>query len=121
MHSFLAPSAPKFAHSIPRRPKISFGCTRDFRVNMWATSLPEDKLAGDLGKLIEATSISGRRSDFFYSRKISAGQFGTFATLSAHRVDFAAARRFGRDRSEADMPRASGAGRSDEKAPKRKY
>ena len=22
MHSFLAPSAPKFAHSIPRRPKI---------------------------------------------------------------------------------------------------
>src|SRR3984893_17370120 len=24
--------------------KISFGCTRDFCVNMWGTSLPEDKL-----------------------------------------------------------------------------
>jgi hypothetical protein len=23
--------------------KISFGCTRDFRVKMWRTSLPEDK------------------------------------------------------------------------------
>jgi signal transduction histidine kinase len=31
---------------------------------------------------------------------------------------FAAVRRFGRDRSEADMPRASGAGRSDENDPK---
>jgi ATP-binding cassette, subfamily B, bacterial HlyB/CyaB len=31
---------------------ISFGCTRDFRVNMWGTSLPEDKLAGDLGNVI---------------------------------------------------------------------
>ncbi|MFY9952371.1 hypothetical protein, partial [Bradyrhizobium sp.] len=63
--------------------KISFGCTRDFRVNVWATSLPYDKLAGDLGNVIEATSIRGRRSDFFYSRKISAGPFGTFATISA--------------------------------------
>ena len=30
---------------------------------------------------------------------------------------FAAVRRFGRDRSEADMPRASEAGRSDVQAP----
>src|SRR6476661_7375452 len=30
---------------------------------------------------------------------------------------FAAVRRFGRDRSEADMPRASGAGRSDQNDP----
>jgi hypothetical protein len=45
--------------------------------------LPADKLAGDLGNVIEATSIRGRRSDFFYSRKISAGPFGTFATISA--------------------------------------
>jgi len=30
---------------------------------------------------------------------------------------FAAVRRFGRDRSEADMPRGSGAGRSDENDP----
>jgi hypothetical protein len=28
--------------------KIPFGCTRDFRVNMRGTSLPADKLAGDL-------------------------------------------------------------------------
>jgi hypothetical protein len=28
--------------------KISFGCTRDFRVKMWGTSSPEDKLAGDI-------------------------------------------------------------------------
>ena len=32
---------------------------------------------------------------------------------------FAAVRRFGRDRSEADMPRASEAGRSDENDPNR--
>ena len=44
--------------------KISFGCTHDFRVKMWGTSLREDKLAGDLGNVIEATSIRGRRSDF---------------------------------------------------------
>jgi hypothetical protein len=63
--------------------KISFGCARDFRVNMWGTSLPDDKLAGDLGNVIGATSIGGRQSDFFYSKKIGAGQFGTFATISA--------------------------------------
>jgi hypothetical protein len=50
---------------------------------MWGTSSPEDKLAGDLGNVIGATSNGDRRSDFFYSRKISAGQFGTFATISA--------------------------------------
>jgi hypothetical protein len=35
--------------------------------------------------VIEATSIGDRRSSvgFFYNRKISAGQFGTFATISA--------------------------------------
>ena len=36
---------------------------------MWGTSLPEDKLAGDLGNVIGATSIGGRRSDFFTARK----------------------------------------------------
>jgi hypothetical protein len=50
---------------------------------MWGTSLAEDKLAGDLGNVIGATSIGGRPSDFFYSKKIGAGQFGTFATMSA--------------------------------------
>src|ERR1700724_769386 len=37
----------------------------------------------------------------------------------AHRVDSLRVRRFGRDRSEADMPRASEAGRSDENDPER--
>jgi hypothetical protein len=64
--------------------KISFRCTRDFRVKMWGTSSPEDKLAGDLGNVIETTSTGGRRSDFFYSGKISTGQFGTFTTISAN-------------------------------------
>jgi hypothetical protein len=35
--------------------KISFGCTHDFRVKMWGTSLREDKPTGDLGNVIEAT------------------------------------------------------------------
>ena len=56
--------------------KISFGCTRDFRVKMWGTSSPEDKLAGDLGNVIEATSISGRRSDFFTAGKLVPGDLG---------------------------------------------
>jgi hypothetical protein len=56
--------------------KISFGCTRDFRVNMWGTSLPEDKLAGDLGNVIGATSIGGRRSNFFTARKMAPGNLG---------------------------------------------
>ena len=63
--------------------KISFGCTRDFRVKMWGTSSPEDKLTGDLDKVIEATSIRRSWVRFFYSRKIGTGQFGTFATKSA--------------------------------------
>src|SRR5262249_7892147 len=38
---------------------------------MWGTSSPEDKLAGDLGNVIEATSIGGRRSDFFTAKKLA--------------------------------------------------
>src|SRR6202045_1369508 len=56
--------------------KISFGCTRDFRVKMWGTSSPEDKLAGDLGNVIEATSTGGRRSGFFPAEKLAAGNLG---------------------------------------------
>jgi hypothetical protein len=56
--------------------KISSGCTLDFRVNMWGTSLPEDKLAGDLGNVIEATSIRGRRSDFSTVGKLAPGHLG---------------------------------------------
>jgi hypothetical protein len=43
---------------------------------MWGTSLPEDKLAGDLGNVIGATSIGGRRSDFFTARKLAPGNLG---------------------------------------------
>ena len=33
--------------------KNSAGCRRDFRVKMWGTSSPDDKLTGDLGNVIE--------------------------------------------------------------------
>jgi hypothetical protein len=56
--------------------KNSFGRRRDFRVKMWGTSSPEDKLTGDLGNVIEATSIGGRRSDFFTSGKLAPGNLG---------------------------------------------
>jgi hypothetical protein len=56
--------------------KISFGCTSDFRVKMRGTSSPEDKLAGDLGNVIEATSTGGRRSEFFTAEKLAPGNFG---------------------------------------------
>jgi hypothetical protein len=35
--------------------KNSLGCGRDFRVKMWGTSSPDDKLTGDLGNVIETT------------------------------------------------------------------
>jgi len=56
--------------------KISFGRTRDFRVKMRGTSLSADKLAGDLGNVIEGTSISGRRSDFFAAEKLTPSYLG---------------------------------------------
>jgi hypothetical protein len=56
--------------------KISFGCTRDFCVKIWGTSSPEDKLAGGLGNVIEATSTGGRWSDFFTAEKLAAGNLG---------------------------------------------
>jgi hypothetical protein len=43
---------------------------------MWGTSSPEDKLAGDLGNVIEATSTGGRGSDFFTAEKLAAGNLG---------------------------------------------
>jgi hypothetical protein len=43
---------------------------------MWGTSLPEDKLAGDLGNVIGVTSIGGRRSDFFTARELTPGNLG---------------------------------------------
>jgi hypothetical protein len=35
--------------------KNSPGCRRDFRVKIWGTSSPDDKLTGDLGNVIETT------------------------------------------------------------------
>src|SRR6266849_374419 len=56
--------------------KNSPGCRRDFRVKMWGTSSPDDKLTGDLGNVIEATQIGGRRSDRLMAGKLSPGNFG---------------------------------------------
>jgi hypothetical protein len=52
------------------------GFRRDFRVKMWGTSSPVDKLADDLGNAIEGTRISGRRSDFFRTEKLAPGNLG---------------------------------------------
>src|SRR6266702_904827 len=56
--------------------KNSPGCRRDFRVKMWGTSSPDDKLTGDLGNVIETTQIGGRRSDRLTAGKLSPGNFG---------------------------------------------
>jgi hypothetical protein len=56
--------------------KNSPGCRRDFRVKIWGTSSPDDKLTGDLGNVIETTQIGGRRSDRFMAGKLSPGNFG---------------------------------------------
>src|SRR5262245_37696435 len=56
--------------------KNSPGCRRDFRVKMWGTSSPDDKLTGDLAKATEATKIAGRRSDHLMAGKLSPRNFG---------------------------------------------
>jgi hypothetical protein len=56
--------------------KIFPGCRRDFRVKMWGTSSPDDKLTGDLGNVIEAAQIGVRRLDRLTTRKSSPGNFG---------------------------------------------
>ena len=58
--------------------KISFGCTRDFHVIMWESSLFEDKLAGDLGNVIEATSIRRSSVRFFTAGKLASGNLRLF-------------------------------------------
>src|SRR5262245_38244213 len=52
------------------------GRRRDFRVKMWGTTSPVDKLADDLGTAIEGTRIIGRRSDFFTAGKLAPGDLG---------------------------------------------
>src|SRR6202048_3635859 len=81
--------------------KNSFGRRRDFHVKMWGTSSPEDKLAGDLGNVIEATSVVGR---IFLQQKIWRRAFWDFCNNIGTKRRFAAVRKFGCDRSEADMP-----------------
>jgi hypothetical protein len=56
--------------------KNSQGCRRDFRVKMWGTSSPTDKLTGDLGNVIEAAQIGVCRSDRLTARKTSPDNFG---------------------------------------------
>jgi hypothetical protein len=43
--------------------KNSFGRRRDFRVKMWGTSSPEDKLTGDLGNVIEEAAPDFQRNE----------------------------------------------------------
>jgi len=42
--------------------KNSAGCRHDFRVKMWGTSSPDDKLTADLGNVIEThrSAVVGR-------------------------------------------------------------
>jgi hypothetical protein len=56
--------------------KNSPGCRRDFRVKMWGTSSPDDKLTGDLGSVIETTQSGGRRLVRVMAGKSSPGNFG---------------------------------------------
>src|SRR5262249_42900463 len=56
--------------------KNSPGRRRDFRVKMWRTSSPDDKLMGDLGNVIGATQIRGRWSNRLLAEKLSPGSFG---------------------------------------------
>src|SRR6516225_9060483 len=56
--------------------KIYFGCTGDFRVKMWGTSSPDDKLTDDLGNAIEGTRISGRRWIFLTAEKLAPSDSG---------------------------------------------
>ena len=56
--------------------KNSPGRTRAFRVKMWGTSSPDDELTGDLGNVIEATKIAGRRLVRLVAGNLSPGNFG---------------------------------------------
>src|SRR6516165_10598921 len=66
--------------------KNSLGCRRDFRVEMWGTLSPDDKLAGDLGNVIEATQIGGCRSDRLMAGKLSPANFGLLQQYLPQRV-----------------------------------
>ena len=50
-------------------------CRRGFRVNMWGTSSPGDKLTGDFGNEPDATSISDRGLFRLLAENLSPGVF----------------------------------------------
>ena len=56
--------------------KISPGCRGAFRVKMWGTSSPDNKLTGDLSNVIESIKIGGRRSDRLMAGELSPSNFG---------------------------------------------
>ena len=56
--------------------KNSPGRRRDFRVSVWGTSSPDEKLTRDLAKVIEAISIDGRGSDCLTAGKLALGNLG---------------------------------------------
>src|SRR6516165_7132781 len=61
--------------SFSTRIKNSPGCRRDFRVKMWGTSSPDNKLTGDFGNVIEARQSGGRRLVRVMAGKLSPGNF----------------------------------------------
>src|SRR5262249_9107593 len=92
--------------------KNSPGCRRDFRVKMWGTSSPDDKLTGDLGSVIETTQSGGSSVGSCYGGKIITGQFWTFTTVSAqsgHSKASVCSSAFGAKRTLTE-PRLQGAG-----------
>src|SRR5262249_19036907 len=58
--------------------KISFGRRRDFRVKMWGTSLLEEKLADDLGNVIEGRAESVVVSQIFSKGKLAPSSLRLF-------------------------------------------
>ena len=63
-------------------------CRRGFRVNMWGTSSPGDKLTGDFGNEPDATSISDRGLFRLLAGNLSPGVF----RLLQHNLPIAAIR-----------------------------
>src|ERR1700730_15098081 len=51
---------------------------REFRVRMWGTSSPDDKLTCDLANVIEAISIDDRGSNCLAAEKLAPGNLGLF-------------------------------------------
>src|SRR5262245_60343533 len=69
--------------------KNSPGYRRDFRVKMWGTSPPDDKLVSDLAKAAEATKIGARRLDRLMAGKLSPRNFGLLQQYR-HKADLTA-------------------------------